>query len=213
MTAVIVLSKAPVAGRSKTRLCPPCTPDEAARLAEAALVDTLDAVAACSAPRTVLALEGEPGSWMRQEFDVVTQRGDGLAGRLAAAFADVGGPALLVGMDTPQVTPELLDTAIARLRDHDAVLGEALDGGYWAIGLQRPRADVFSGIPMSTKITGLRQRERLDALGLTHAALPPLRDVDRFDDALAVAGAAPWTRFAAATQNVATRIEQIATTP
>lgn len=213
MTAVIVLSKAPVAGRSKTRLCPPCTPDEAARLAEAALVDTLDAVAACSAPRTVLALEGEPGSWMRPDFEVVTQRGNGLAGRLAAAFADVGGPALLVGMDTPQATPELLDTAIARLADHDAVLGEAPDGGYWAIGLRRPRANVFSGIPMSTEITSLRQRERLDALGLVHAALPPLRDVDRFADALAVAGAAPSTRFAAATRNVAARIEQVATTP
>lgn len=213
MTAVIVLAKAPVAGRSKTRLCPPCTPAEAAHLAEAALVDTLDAAAGSSAGRRVLALEGEPGPWLPPGFDVLPQRGDGLAERLAAAFADVGRAAVLVGMDTPQVTPDLLDAAIAALDRHDAVLGEAPDGGYWTIGLQRPRADVFTGVPMSTEVTGIRQRERLAALGLSYTLLPPRRDVDHFDDALAVADAAPSTRFAAATRAVAARIEEVATTP
>ena len=113
--ALVVIAKAPVAGRSKTRLTPPCTPDEAALLARAALQDTLDAVAATPAARRVCVLEGEPGDWLPEGFEVIAQRGDGLDERLAHAFADVGEPAVLIGMDTPQVTPELLALACERL--------------------------------------------------------------------------------------------------
>ena len=62
---LLVMAKAPVAGRVKTRLCPPCTPAEAAAIAEAALADTLDAVAACGAGRRIVALDGEPGPGCR----------------------------------------------------------------------------------------------------------------------------------------------------
>src|SRR4051812_32643874 len=110
---LIVIAKAPVAGRVKTRLCPPCTPGEAAALAEAALRDTLDAASRCRAARRVLALDGAPGAWLPPGFDVEPQRGDGLAERLAHAFAGVSGPAFLVGMDTPQLTPALLDAGLA----------------------------------------------------------------------------------------------------
>lgn len=58
--ALAVIAKAPVAGRVKTRLCPPCTPQQAAALAGAALQDTLAAVAATPAHRRVLVLDGEP---------------------------------------------------------------------------------------------------------------------------------------------------------
>ena len=60
-------------------------------------------------------LDGEPGDWLPEGFEVIAQRGDGLDERLAHAFADVGEPAVLIGMDTPQVTPELLALACARL--------------------------------------------------------------------------------------------------
>ena len=97
MTALLVIAKAPVAGRVKTRLTPPCSPADAAGLAAAALADTLAAVARSRrAARRVLVLDGEPGPWIPRGFDVLPQRGDGLAARLAAAFCDVGGPALLI---------------------------------------------------------------------------------------------------------------------
>jgi glycosyltransferase A (GT-A) superfamily protein (DUF2064 family) len=99
---LLVIAKAPEPGRSKTRLCPPCSPEQAAALAEAALTDTLRAVAATPADERVLVLDGTPGDWLPEGFRVVPQRGDGLDERLAAAFADAGGPALLIGMDTPQ---------------------------------------------------------------------------------------------------------------
>ena len=195
--ALAVIAKAPVPGRVKTRLCPPCTPAEAAALAAAALRDTLDAVRATAAARHVLVLDGSAGPWAAG-IEVVPQRGAGLAARLAHAFADIGGPALVIGMDTPQVTPALLADGLAALRRRPAVLGPADDGGYWAIGLRRPDARVFAGIPMSRATTGARQHARLRALGLAVERLPSLRDVDDIHDALAVAALAPTGRFAAA---------------
>jgi uncharacterized protein len=198
MTALVVIAKSPAPGRVKTRLTPPCSPQQAAHLAGAALGDTLTAAAlARRATRRVLVLDGAPGGWVPRGFEVMAQRGDGLAARLAAAFEDVGGPAFLVGMDTPQVTPQLLDAGLAALDGADAAFGAALDGGYWGIGLRRADPAAFRGVPMSEATTGLAQRARLAALGLRTAVLPPLRDVDTIADARAVAADAPATRFAA----------------
>jgi rSAM/selenodomain-associated transferase 1 len=202
--ALLVIAKAPVAGRVKTRLTPPCRPADAAALAAAALADTLAAVARSRlAGRRVLVLDGEPGPWIPRGFDVLPQRGDGLAARLAAAFCDVGGPALLIGMDTPQVTPARLDAGLRALDRADAALGPALDGGYWAIGLRRADPAVFRGVPMSAPTTAAVQRARLAALDLDTIELPPLVDVDTIADARRVAAAAPATRFARALERVA----------
>jgi glycosyltransferase A (GT-A) superfamily protein (DUF2064 family) len=138
---------------------------------------------------------------------VLPQRGHGLDERLAAAFEDVGGPIVQIGMDTPQVTRDLLRQAIVRLEAPgvDAVLGPAEDGGWWAIGLRRPDPAAFLGVPMSTPWTGAAQHERLRSLGLRVAGLPLLRDVDRIEDAKAVAASIPASRFAATLQTVLER--------
>jgi uncharacterized protein len=195
---VIVLAKAPEPGRVKTRLCPPCDPGEAARLAEASLVDTLSVVAATPSRRRVLALDGTPGPWLPTGFEVLPQRGHGLDERLAHAFSDVGEGGVLIGMDTPQVTPELLADSLRLLRTAavDAVLGPAVDGGWWGIGLRAPDPAVFVGVPMSTSTTCAAQRARLLALGLRTRSLPRLRDVDDIEDAIAVALDAPRGHFA-----------------
>lgn len=195
---LVVLAKTPAPGRAKTRLCPPCAPEQAAQLAEAALIDTLSAVTATPAPRRVLVLDGPPGPWLPAGFDLIPQRGDGLDERLANAFIDVGEPALLIGMDTPQLTPaRLAASRRAFLADRvDAVLGSALDGGWWSIGLRKPNPAVFLGVPMSTPHTHAAQLARLQSLGLHVRALPPARDVDHIEDAVAVAEEAPQTRFA-----------------
>jgi rSAM/selenodomain-associated transferase 1 len=198
--ALMVLAKAPRPGHSKTRLCPPCTPRGAAALARAALADTLDAILATPAARRVLVLDGPVGDWLVPGIEVAAQRGAGLDERLAHAFADVGGPALLVGMDTPQVTRDDLARGLERLLAPgvDAVLGPATDGGYWAVGLRTAQLEAFLGVPMSTAWTGRAQDARLRRLGLRVALLPALRDVDRIADARAVAAMAPAGRFARA---------------
>ena len=117
-----------------------------------------------------------------------------------AAFAAVRGPALLIGMDTPQLTPGLLlvDWEVA-----DAWFGPAADGGFWGLGLRVPDPALVRGVPMSTANTGASQRARLHAAGLRVADLPLLRDVDTAADAVAVARQAPWSRFAAQVRELA----------
>ncbi|HEV6954788.1 MAG TPA: DUF2064 domain-containing protein [Promicromonospora sp.] len=205
---VVVLAKEPVPGRVKTRLVGELTAAEAAALAEAALADTLEAVAALPGVRPVLALDGTPGPWLPPGFTVVPQVSGGLDRRIAAAFDAVlgtrsDGPALLVGMDTPQLAPHLRAVDFA---GHDALLGLADDGGYWAVGLHRPDPALFHGVPMSEPVTGAAQLARLREAGLRVGLLPPLRDVDTVPDAAAVAAAAPGTRFARRWAEVAHRL-------
>lgn len=200
---LLVVAKAPVAGRVKTRLCPPFTPEQAAQLAEAALCDTLAAVAATPAVARTLVLDGAPGAWLPPSFAVLPQRGDGLDERLAAAYDDgwthCPAPLLLVGMDTPQVTPVLLTRAAAALLSDgtEAVLGPADDGGFWALGLRRPDASLLLGVPMSTDRTGAAQHSRLVDAGLRVVGLPSLADVDTAEDAYTVAAQCPSSRFGA----------------
>jgi glycosyltransferase A (GT-A) superfamily protein (DUF2064 family) len=199
-----VIAKEPVPGRVKTRLTPPCTPEQAAAIAHAALCDTLAAATRAKlAGRRVVVLDGDPGPWLPSGFEVIPQRGGGLAERLAAAFDDVGEPAFLVGMDTPQITPQLLDAGLATVAWGGSAFGPAVDGGYWGIGLRTPDSCVFDRVPMSTARTGAVQRARMAERDLEPGILPPLRDVDTFEAALKVAAEAPHTHFAAALAQVA----------
>jgi glycosyltransferase A (GT-A) superfamily protein (DUF2064 family) len=211
LTILLVMAKAPVPGLVKTRLCPPATPVEAARIAAAALLDTLETVRATRLV-PVLACAGRPadgvaGARLRAAlagWTVLPQRGTGLADRLANAHADTaaafpGHPVLQIGMDTPQVTAEQLTAAAGRLESSGGVLGAAVDGGWWALGLRDPaHAAALRGVPMSTPETGRLTLAGLTARGLRIAALPVLRDVDEWADALAVAAAVPGSRFARA---------------
>jgi rSAM/selenodomain-associated transferase 1 len=186
---VVVLAKVPVPGRVKTRLCPPCTPEQAARVAAAALADTVAAVSAARAETRVLVTDvpcDAPPGWSSG-----LQSGGPLAERLADAFAGARAT-LLIGMDTPQLTAGHLDEALRRLGEADAVLGPAEDGGWWALGLREPgHAAVLREIPTSTATTGERTYAALRQRGLRVAELPRLRDVDTAPDAYAVAALCP----------------------
>ncbi|GAA3555298.1 hypothetical protein GCM10022419_039610 [Nonomuraea rosea] len=208
-TQIVVLAKRPRPGRVKTRLTPPYTPAEAAELAAYALDDTLDAVAATPAAARLLALDeiAGPDLIAGRPFELIGQRGDGLDERLAWAFEDAfarrRAPVVLVGMDTPQLTPALLTRAAAALDGHDAVFGPAADGGFWLLGLRRPDPARLLGVPMSTPGTGAAQLRRLR--GLSVATLPLLTDVDDAVSAREVADQAPHTRFATALTRLGAR--------
>ncbi|MFF5933604.1 DUF2064 domain-containing protein [Streptomyces sp. NPDC012508] len=195
MSTLLVIAKAPVAGRVKTRLTPHFTPQQAADLARAALEDTLAAVLATPAGHRVLVLDGRPGSWVPEGIEVVPQTAGGLDVRLAAAFSHADGPTLLIGMDTPQVTPDLLAQGLD-FSETDAWFGPADDGGFWALGLAEPDPALLLGVPMSVAHTGRKQRRRLTASGRAVRDLPELCDVDTPADAAQVAAAIPGTRFA-----------------
>ena len=204
---VLVMAKAPRPGKVKTRLCPPCSPHEAASIAEAALRDTLEAVAHSDAGRRIVALDGAPGPWLPSGFEIIDQCDGSFDRRLAHAWTEAGGPGLQIGMDTPQITPDLLNHALVTLDSPgtDGVLGGTVDGGWWAIGLRAPSPAVFQGVPMSTSRTCEHQLARLDALGLALRRLPVLRDLDTFEDALHHAVHHPSTRAAALIRSLAVR--------
>jgi rSAM/selenodomain-associated transferase 1 len=203
---VMVIAKEPVPGRVKTRLTPPYTPAEAAELAQAALADTLAAVASARVARRVLALAGSPGPWLPPGFDVIDQRGGGLDERIASALADARAtcpaPLVLIGMDTPQVTPALLTAAAGPLVSGaaDATFGMAEDGGFWLLGLRDIDPALVLGVPMSRPDTGVLQLARLHAAGLRVMPLPELADVDTAAEAERIAALIPGSRFAARMQ-------------
>jgi rSAM/selenodomain-associated transferase 1 len=206
---LIVLAKTPVPGRVKTRLCPPATPEQAAALAAAALADTLAAAHQVRATRIVVALDGEPDAALAAALEgtmVIAQRGGLLGERIAAAHGDVarlapGACTVQIGMDTPQLDPDVLDCcldAVSHPDGQDALLGPATDGGWWALALRDPhRAQLIRHVPTSRADTGDRTRAALEAAGLRVAGLPELTDVDTMVDAYAVARACPSSRFAA----------------
>ena len=200
---LVVIAKEPIPGQVKTRLCPPCSPEQAADIAEAGLADTMATLAATPATRRAVALDGSPGPWLPDGFDVISQRGGGLGNRLFGAFEDCfhvsSDPVVLIGMDTPQVRPAHLLAAQALLETSaDAVVGLAPDGGYWLIGLRHLHPGAFTGVPMSADDTGTAQLTRLTECGYEVALTEELRDVDLAEDALAIAALVPGSRFAVA---------------
>jgi rSAM/selenodomain-associated transferase 1 len=192
---LVVLAKAPVPGRVKTRLCPPLTPSQAADVAAAALGDTLSVVSHVAVRRRLVVLDGDADGLIPAGFDVLPQRGDGLDERLAAAYDDAFStapwPVLLVGMDTPQLDVGELTRASLLLAGGAPVLGLADDGGWWALGLRKPDPLVFLGVPMSVDTTGAEQERRMLERGLRPRHLSRLRDIDRVEDLWAAAAAMP----------------------
>lgn len=193
------MAKAPVSGQVKTRLGAVIGMDAAARVAAAALVDTLSTCAAAFDERH-LALDGElRGAWLEDAirdrlagWTVHPQRGGSFGERLARAHADAsgeGGPTVQIGMDTPQVTEADLHEVASAAGEGGAVLGPAADGGWWVLGLRDATAAAgLAQVAMSHRDTYLSTRSALERAGLTVVAGRMLRDVDTVADADAVAG-------------------------
>jgi uncharacterized protein len=214
---VLVVAKAPVPGQAKTRLAASVGDQAAADIAAAALLDTLDAVADAPVAARVVALMGElddasSGDEIAArlaDFTVVPQRGAGFAERLAnahvdAAAAAVGLPVLQIGMDTPQVTDELIGECARELIAADAVLGPARDGGWWVLGVtDATMTDCLRTIPMSRSDTGAVTLTTLGDTGANVSLVPTLADVDTVDDIDMVRQeCAPESRFVRATRGV-----------
>lgn len=210
----LVVAKAPVPGLAKTRLAASIGAAAAAQIAAAALLDTLDAVAATPAQKRVVALTGDLnaavcGDEIRSrlaDFAVVPQRGNDFAERLANAHADAstGSPVLQIGMDTPQVSPDMLAGCAWALLSTDAVLGLAADGGWWVLGVADPAmADCLRAVPMSRPDTGALTLSALSAQGIAVSLVAELADVDTIDDIEVVRRTcAADSRFAHATRAV-----------
>jgi glycosyltransferase A (GT-A) superfamily protein (DUF2064 family) len=212
---VLVVAKAPVPGLAKTRLAAALGDEVAADIAAAALLDTLDAVAQTPASERVVAMTGDldracRGGEIRERlesFTMIGQRGDDFADRLANAHADVavsGRPVLQIGMDTPQVTAELLTDCARTLLTTPALLGMAHDGGWWVLGVaDAVTAECLRDVPMSQADTGAVTLGALRDTGISVKLVEELLDVDTVDDIPLVRAACRSTsRFAHVTREV-----------
>jgi glycosyltransferase A (GT-A) superfamily protein (DUF2064 family) len=207
---VLVVAKAPVAGRVKTRLGAEIGMATAADIAAAALLDTMVACRNAFGPDAcLLALSGDFADAVRGDellhaadgWSVARQRGSTFAERLGNAHLDVapGGTVVQVGMDTPQLTAAMLTDVAEAADHHDAVLGPATDGGWWVLALRRPTAArSLHDVAMSTPTTYDDTRCALMAEGLDVGVAATLRDVDTVADADAVAAVVPGSYFAEA---------------
>lgn len=194
--AVIVMAKAPRAGEAKTRLAPPLTDEQAARLAACLFADTV-ALALDAGAAVVVAYAPADGRASLEkalrltsieeasgELFWLEQRGEGLGERLdgvvARAFAGGFGPLLLVGADSPTLPPSFLTNALAELADGraDVALGGTDDGGYYAVGLRAPAPGIFDTVEWSTPRAYAQTARNAARLSLRLCELPRWYDVD-----------------------------------
>ena len=196
-TALVIFAKAPIPGQVKTRLCPPLTPDEAATLHGSFVLDTLeqtkaaitkyklplDRYLACSPSSTLVFFRIMEE---RQGMKLIDQVGSDLGARMHQAFETLFAQGykhgLIVGTDTPSLPLERYQQALTALESHDLVLGPALDGGYYLIGLNRSIPDLFTDIPWSTEQVLALTQEKARVLGLKTALLESWRDIDAISD-------------------------------
>lgn len=187
---LIIFAKEPEPGQAKTRLCPPLAVEEAARLAEAFLLDeveTFDSVSGVqvsvaytppSALNTFRRLLGD------ERIPWMTPQGPGSLGeRLYGAFAaacPAWWPVVVIGSDSPDLPPEVIETAFRILEEDaaDVVVGPAVDGGYYLLGARQAHPNLFREIPWSTPAVLAATLERAEEARLRVALLPVWEDVD-----------------------------------
>ena len=186
MNALLVIAKQPAAGQTKTRLAPPLTPAEAAALYECFLRDTLTVARAVPGVARLLyyAPDDAAGYFgaLAPDFALTPQVGVDLGARLDHALTLLleGGYERVVVMDSdsPTLPAGYVAQAFAALDRHDVVLGPCDDGGYYLIGLTRPRPRLLRAVRMSQPHV-LRDTLALAAdAGLRAALLPGWYDVD-----------------------------------
>ncbi len=188
---VVIMAKQPAAGRTKTRLCPPLSPAEAASLAAAFLSDTAARVAglhsvslavAVTPPAATDAMRPRlPGRALLVPVDG-TDLGDCLSQAIEHLFALGFRRVIALNADGPTLPTAHIERAVTLLGRHDVVLGPSEDGGYYLIGLRSACPELFRDVEWSTAHVMAQTMERAAALGFSVAVLPPWYDVDTATD-------------------------------
>ncbi|MBV9595451.1 MAG: TIGR04282 family arsenosugar biosynthesis glycosyltransferase [Chloroflexi bacterium] len=191
---VYVVAKAPRRGVTKTRLCPPLTPDQAAQLARAFLLDTLTTITlarlnlriVCRGTLEQQTLRRLVGPRVPVSIQSNQGLGDALEGAFREGLADGFDAVAVLGGDSPTLPPLVLSEAFAALTDcNDVVLGPADDGGYYLLAARAVHPALFREMTWSTGGVAGETLRRCRTLGLRTHVLPPWYDVD---DAASLAG-------------------------
>jgi len=191
--ALVILTKAPEPGQSKTRLVPPLSFEEAAELARALLLDQLQNLAHLTTAQLFFAFAPPSAAsffaaLLPRETSCFPQQGDSLGDRMRHAFEILFSRGFrhvfLIGGDLPAVPLETLADAVATLenKDSEVVLGPSLDGGYYLLGLSRLIPEIFEGIIWSQPDVLTLTTAKLVALNRKYKLISPWYDIDTMDD-------------------------------
>ena len=196
LCALAVMTKAPQAGRVKTRLVPPLTPEQAAELNKCFLRDTAAAISsACSRSETAtgacgiavytpVGAESAYNDILPADFSLLPQRGEKFGERLYFAVEDLFNcgfeSVCLIDSDSPTVPAENFQQAVELLSmsEDRVVLGPSDDGGYYLIGVKKPHRHLFDQIDWSTERVLIQTMQRATEMGLEVKLLPTGYDVD-----------------------------------
>lgn len=196
-TALVIFAKAPIPGEVKTRLCPPLTPDEAATLHGSFVLDMLERSKLAAAKLQLpfhRYLACAPSSELvffkimeeRQGVRLLDQVGEDLGQRMHHTFAELFAKGykqvIIVGTDVPTLPLPVYQEALTLLGRSDVVLGPAMDGGYYLIGLKQPAEKLFANVPWSTDQVLAVTQQHAKALGLSVGLTTAWRDVDTIAD-------------------------------
>lgn len=206
-----VFAKQPVPGQVKTRLTPPLSPQQASRLYQVALAETVARLQATGFAMTIC-YAGERG-WFETNYPgqtLVEQRGNGLGVRMTNAFEELfatgAAPVLLAGSDNPDLPAALVREVVALLDDVDVVTVPCRDGGYAIIGLRSPTKELFADIPWSTSQVLEATRRRCGELGLSYRETAEWDDLDLVDDLRRLVDRSPESLTA---QHIQRELEQL----
>lgn len=185
---LLIFSKNPRLGKVKTRLAATIGDAEALRIYRILLEKTRGAVLDVEIERWLFYSDfvETTDEWPDTYFKKFLQKGDDLGERMENAFRqafDAGAEkALIIGTDCPELTGALLQEAFHRLNEADFVLGPALDGGYYLLGMKQLEVSLLRGMEWSTPDVAAETLRRVGALGKSCSLLPSLSDVDTEED-------------------------------
>ena len=195
---LILFTRFPEAGVTKTRLIPALGPAGAADLQRRMTAHVLTRAGALARARAVTievrfegGTEDRMRTWLGSGLRYCGQGGGDIGVRMRRALADAFKEkverAVLIGSDIPGITADLLAAAFDRIEADGIVLGPAADGGYYLIGLcraawDRGAAELFRSIPWGSEQVLAATRERVDGLGFKAVLLDTLADIDRPED-------------------------------
>jgi rSAM/selenodomain-associated transferase 1 len=188
-TRIVIVAKAPVPGKVKTRLIPALGEEGAARLAGRMLRDTVEEASKVDVAEVELCADPEPSHPEWQDLlpsALLTAQGSGDLGRRLARAAErvlaEGQRVILVGTDCPSLDERRLRQACWELEGHDAVIHPTFDGGYALLGLARFDPSIFSDIEWSTPSVARATMARIAALGWSLHIAETLQDIDEPED-------------------------------
>jgi rSAM/selenodomain-associated transferase 1 len=189
--ALIIMAKQPQVGKTKTRLVPPLTLQEAAALYEALLLDTIDLVTSVKGADLALAISPPESTAFFKSITppgtlLLPVSGADIGACLAQALADLSGmgysKVIALNSDGPTLPAGYISSAIQFLDDCDLVLGPGHDGGYYLVGMKHPLPGIFTGIAWSTDQVLSQTQQRSKMLGLKTLLTPTWYDIDTAQD-------------------------------